>query len=75
MRNIVKKVCIELGINQRELAEIMKINDVTVRNWSSKGQIPESSLAFMSYILENQKIKKENAEMKQIFQSMKKFMQ
>lgn len=55
--NIVKKVCTELGITQKELAEIMKINDVTVRNWSSKGQIPDSSIVFMEYIIENKKLK------------------
>ncbi|QNK86049.1 XRE family transcriptional regulator [Aliarcobacter cryaerophilus] len=71
--NIVKKVCTELGITQKELAEIMKINDVTVRNWSSKGQIPDSSIAFMELILENQKIIKENQEMKQALSILKKY--
>lgn len=56
-QNIVKKVCAELGITQKELAEIMKINDVTVRSWSSKGQIPDSSIVFMEYIIENKKLK------------------
>lgn len=72
-QNIVKKVCTELGITQKELAEIMKINDVTVRNWSSKGQIPDSSIAFMELILENQKIIKENQEMKQALSILKKY--
>ncbi|MFY4862380.1 hypothetical protein ACOTWK_05845 [Aliarcobacter butzleri] len=71
--NIVKKVCAELGITQKELAEIMKINDVTVRNWSSKGQIPESSISFMEYLIENKNLKKENEEIKQALSILKKY--
>ncbi|MFX4240279.1 helix-turn-helix domain-containing protein [Aliarcobacter butzleri] len=33
--NLIKKACEEFQVTQKELAEIMKINDVTVRNWSS----------------------------------------
>jgi len=58
--NIVKKVCAELRINQRELSKIMRVNEVTVRQWSSKGQIPETAIAFMECIVENQKLKKAN---------------
>lgn len=72
-QNIVKKVCAELGITQKELAEIMKINDVTVRNWSSKGQIPESSISFMEYLIENKNLKKENEEIKQALSILKKY--
>ncbi|MFW2600185.1 hypothetical protein [Aliarcobacter butzleri] len=71
--NIVKKVCAELGITQKELAEIMKINDVTVRNWSSKGQIPESSIAFMEYIIENKNLKEENQEIRKALSILKKY--
>ena len=71
--NIVKKVCTELGITQKELAEIMKINDVTVRNWSSKGQIPESSIAFMEYIIENKNLKEENQEIRKALSILKKY--
>ena len=38
--NLVKKTCRELGINQKELAEKIGVSDGTVRNWSSKGEIP-----------------------------------
>lgn len=71
--NIVKKVCAKLGITQKELAEIMKINDVTVRNWSSKGQIPESSISFMECLIENKNLKKENEEIKQALSILKKY--
>lgn len=55
--NIVKKTCTELGISQKELAEKLKVNDVTVRNWSSKGNIPETSLEFMKLLIENKTLK------------------
>ncbi|MFW2578427.1 hypothetical protein [Aliarcobacter butzleri] len=71
--NIVKRVCAKLGITQKELAEIMKINDVTVRNWSSKGQIPESSISFMECLIENKNLKKENEEIKQALSILKKY--
>lgn len=32
--NIVKKVCKELGVTQKELAEIMGIHENTVGSWS-----------------------------------------
>lgn len=40
--NMVKKTCKELGLTQKELAEKLKINDVTVRGWSSKNNPTES---------------------------------
>lgn len=73
--NIVKKVCAELGITQKALSEVMKINEVTVRNWSSKGQIPDSSITFMELLLENKKLKEENQEMKQVFNLINKYTQ
>lgn len=54
--NIVKRTCKELGINQKELAEKLKVNDVTVRNWSSKGNVPETSMEFMKLLIENKKL-------------------
>lgn len=73
--NIVKKVCAELGITQKALSEVMKINEVTVRNWSSKGQIPDSSITFMELLLENKKLKVESQEMKQVFSLLNKYTQ
>ncbi|GAB6045107.1 hypothetical protein JCM11957_07050 [Caminibacter profundus] len=55
--NIVKKVCRELGITQKELAERMGVNDVTVRNWSSKNNPPEWAIKFMNLLLEFEKVK------------------
>ena len=64
--NIVKKVCKELGITQKELAERMGVNDVTVRNWSSKGNIPDWAIKFMDLLLEYEKVKEKADKAKQI---------
>jgi len=64
--NIVKKVCKELGITQKELAERMGVNDVTVRNWSSKGNIPDWAIKFMTLLLEYEKVKEKADKAKQI---------
>ena len=64
--NIVKKVCKELGITQKELAERMGVNDVTVRNWSSKGNIPDWAKKFMNLLLEYEKVKEKADKAKQI---------
>ncbi len=55
--NIVKKVCRELGITQRELAELMGVNDGTPAQWSSKGNIPEMAEKFMMCLVENKVLK------------------
>ena len=66
MENIVKKVCKELGITQKELAEKMGVNDVTVRNWSSKGNPPDWAVKFMNLLLEYEKVKDKADKAKQL---------
>jgi len=55
--NIVKKVCKELGITQKELAKIMGINEGTPAQWSSKGNISQWAINFMNILIENKKCK------------------
>jgi transcriptional regulator with XRE-family HTH domain len=55
--NLVKKTCRELGITQKELAEIMGVNSITPSQWITKDNIPEWASKFMSLILENNKNK------------------
>lgn len=54
--NIVKKVCKELGLTQKELAEVMGVNDGTPAQWSSKGDIPEMAKKFMFKLIENKRL-------------------
>jgi DNA-binding XRE family transcriptional regulator len=55
--NLVKKTCRELGITQKELAQITGFKEQTIRNWSSSKEFPEYSKAFFAILLENKKYK------------------
>lgn len=50
--NIVKRVCAELGITQRELAERMDIPESTIARWKS-GDIPRLAELYLNALLEN----------------------
>ncbi len=49
--NLVKKTCRELGITQKELAEIMGIHEGTIRNWSSNGDLPQNAINHMNLLI------------------------
>jgi len=57
MDNIVKRVCKELGITQKELAERIGAAEATVRNWSAGKEVPKWALKSMELLLENKKNK------------------
>ena len=71
--NIVKKVCAELGITQKELAEKLATSKPTVERWSSTGEIPDSSKKHLEILLENEELKKENQEIKKALSILKKY--
>lgn len=54
--NIVKKVCRELGITQRELAERMEIPESTIARWKS-GDLPRLAELYLNVLLENVELK------------------
>jgi transcriptional regulator with XRE-family HTH domain len=53
--NLVKKTCRELGITQKELAEKTGFKEQTLRNWSSKGHMPDYSKNYLLLLLEYNK--------------------
>ncbi|WP_172201126.1 XRE family transcriptional regulator [Campylobacter sp. RM16188] len=55
--NIVKKVCKELNITQRELAEIIKVNSGTPAQWITKGEVPPTYRYLLELMLENKELK------------------
>ena len=57
--NIVKQVCRELGITQRELAERIGMSADSLRTLSAKGQISTQTEAAINLVLENENLKKE----------------
>lgn len=53
--NIIKNVCTELGINQKELAEQIGAAEATVRNWSAGKEIPAWAHKSMEMLIELKK--------------------
>ena len=62
-QNIVKRVCKELGITQRELAEIIKVNAGTPAQWVSKGEVPPTYQYLLELMLENKHLKEKIAKL------------
>ncbi len=54
--NIIKRVCKELGITQRELAERMEIPESTIARWKN-GDIPRLADLYLNALLENVDLK------------------
>ena len=55
-QNIVKKVCAELGITQKELAEELGMKATALSNWAN-GDIPQIAQKALELLLENKKLK------------------
>ena len=55
-QNIVKKVCAELAITQKELAEELDVLQSTVSGWA-KGDIPKMTKIALELMLENKELK------------------
>lgn len=69
--NIVKQVCKELGITQKELAEIMGVAEGTVNRWSSHPQeVATQAKTTFNLILENHELKKAVNEYENFFYIM-----
>ena len=62
-QNIVKRVCKELNITQRELAEIIKVNAGTPAQWVSKGEVPPTYQYLLELMLENKHLKEKIAKL------------
>jgi len=55
--NIVKKVCKELGITQKELAERLGTHLTTVQKWAGAKEIPNNAKKCLDLLVENYKLK------------------
>lgn len=54
-QNIVKKVCAELGITQKELAEKFGISTSAISQWNE--DIPKTAQVALELLIENKKLK------------------
>jgi len=57
-RNIVKDICKELGITQKNLAEILEVPEGTVSSWAVKNEIPRLGKKAIEFYIQNQKNQK-----------------
>jgi len=56
--NIVKSFCNELGITQKQLAEILEVPEGTVSSWAVKDEIPRLGKKAIEFYIQNQKNQK-----------------
>ncbi|MGP1450196.1 MAG: helix-turn-helix transcriptional regulator [Wolinella sp.] len=71
--NIVKRACRELGITQKELAERMGVAKPTIERWAQSGEIPESGIKSLAFLMEIEELRAENSEIKQAIQALLKY--
>ena len=57
-RNVVKDICIELGITQKELAHILEVPEGTISSWAVKNEIPRLGKKAMEFYMLNAKNQK-----------------
>ncbi|MGP1527629.1 MAG: helix-turn-helix domain-containing protein [Campylobacter sp.] len=56
--NIVKRVCKELGITQRELAERLGVHITAVQKWvANANELPLQTQKVLELVLENHRLK------------------
>jgi len=70
--NIVKKVCKELGITQKELAEEIGVPHPTLARWAS-GEVPEQGKRLIELFYENIKLKNKLNELSNALKVLKEF--
>ena len=56
--NIVKRVCKELNLTQRELAERMGVHQNMPAKWSSGDEPSQMAVKFMELLIEHEKTKR-----------------
>ena len=55
--NVVKDVCIELSITQKNLAEILEVPEGTVSSWAVKNEIPRLGKKAIEFYIQNRRNK------------------
>ncbi len=55
--NLIKEVCKELGITQKELAEQLDIPQSTVSRWASNEEMPKMAKMYFELLLNTNQLK------------------
>ncbi|MCE3037493.1 helix-turn-helix domain-containing protein [Helicobacter sp. faydin-H20] len=65
--NIVKKVCKELNITQKELSEILGVAPNTATQWATQIKPPQIAVNFMELLIKNKKQREQLEKFKKAF--------
>ncbi|RQD66681.1 XRE family transcriptional regulator [Campylobacter hepaticus] len=65
--NIIKQVCKELNITQRQLSEMLQIPESTIARWKN-GNLPRLTELFLKTMLENIELKRKLETIKKAHQ-------
>lgn len=65
--NIVKKVCKELGITQKELSEMLDVPQSTISGWATTN-IPKMAELSLNLLVENKQLKEKLDVFKKAFE-------
>ena len=69
--NIVKKTCRELGVTQKELADIMGVAKNTTTQWATQITPPKYAIKFMELLAEHKKTKEQLEKLKSALEILK----
>ncbi|MBR8466215.1 helix-turn-helix transcriptional regulator [Campylobacter sp. faydin G-140] len=69
--NIVKRVCSELGITQRELAERIGMSADSLNNAVSNNKVSQQTQKFLNFMLEHEELKKELSKYENLKNALK----
>ncbi|MFQ6341985.1 XRE family transcriptional regulator [Campylobacter sp. VTCC 70190] len=65
--NIVKEVCKELNITQKELSSVLGVAPNTATQWATQIEPPQIAVNFMKLLIENKKQKEQLEKFKKAF--------
>jgi predicted transcriptional regulator len=73
--NLVKKTCQELGITQKQLAEIVGLSDRTLSKYATSEHIPKNIINHINLLLENRKQKEAFFHLKDSIKTIQKYIE
>ena len=68
--NIVKQTCKELGVTQKELADMLEVSPSSISDWV-KGNIPKMTALALKLMIENNELKNKLSSIKNAYSVIK----
>ncbi len=69
-KNIVKQTCKELGVTQKELADMLEVSPSSISDWV-KGNIPKMTALALKLMIENNELKNKLSSIKNAYSVIK----